>query len=129
MGEAPREPTIVSISTSPHEGALDEGNRCATLVADVTVKTGLGHYVVVTAQHLAFGDRAGEFHDAVVGVHDQRHIAPAGNVSHCVDEMLTRCKAPHVLRQRFDDRPGGDVELLRDIFDDGAGLGGHASGE
>src|SRR5262249_23943306 len=71
---------------TPHQGALDEGDAAAPVRPQVSMKSSSGEQSVVAARHLAFRHWSGELDNPVLGMHDDRHLAPYRNVRHDIDE-------------------------------------------
>ena len=78
------------------------------------------HDVVVATPDLATAHRLGDLEDAVLGVDDQRHLAPCRDVLHRGHKGRARRKAAHLVRQRLDHGARRDVLLPCDVFDDAA---------
>src|SRR5258707_5013163 len=71
-----------------HEGPLQEREPAAALVPQMAMEALRAHQVEIAATDLATRDRPAELHDAVVGMHDQRDVAPGRDVVHGGDERL-----------------------------------------
>ena len=102
-----------------HERPLDEGDRRASLVPEMTMQAFRLHQVEIAAADLAGRDRAGEFEDRVVGVHDQRHLAPLRDILHRRRKSATICDTNHRQWQRFDHGARRDLPLPRNVLDHG----------
>src|SRR5262245_53387886 len=83
-----------------HEGPLDKSDAAAALVPQMAVQALRLHQVEIAAADLTGWDRASEFKDRIVGVNDQRHLAPLRDVPHGGRELAARAHTNHFRRQR-----------------------------
>src|SRR5439155_15531413 len=108
-----------------HEGLLDKGDRRAALVPQMAMKPLRLHQVEIAAADLARRDGAGEFEDRVIGVNDQRHLAPLRDIVHGGSEFAAGAEAHHRFRQRLEHGARRDFPLPRHVLDDSARVLGH----
>src|SRR5260370_17343528 len=88
-----------------HERPLDEGDCIASLVPEMAVQSLRPHQVEITAPDLARRYLAGKLEDRIVGMNDQRHLAPFRHVLHRFPKSLPPTDPHHPRRNPPDPPP------------------------
>ncbi len=70
----------------------------------------------------AFGHRAADLENSVVGIDDGGEIAPGGDVVHRRNEIAAGREPAHIVRQRFENGLAGDAVFLGGELDHDAGV-------
>jgi hypothetical protein len=75
------------------------------------------HQVEIAAADLARRYLAGKLEDRIVGMNDQRHLAPLRDVLHRFCECIAATDTHHLLRKRLDHGARRDLPLPRHVLD------------
>jgi hypothetical protein len=89
----------------------------ASLVPEMAVQSLRPHQVEITAADLARRHLAGELEDRVVGMNDQRHLAPLRDILHRFRKGIAATDTHHLRRKRLDHGARRDLPLPRHVFD------------
>src|SRR6266404_6950731 len=100
-----------------HEGPLDESDSRAALVTEMAVQSLRLHQVEIAASDLARRDRARELEDRIVGMDDQRHLAPLRDIVHGSAKFAAGTDAHHRFRHRLRDGARAHFPLPRHVLD------------
>src|SRR6266568_6107739 len=85
-----------------HERPFDKADRIASLMPEMAVQSLRPHQVEITAADLARRYLAGKLEDRIVGMNDQRHLAPLRDVLHRVRKCIAATDTHHLRRKRLD---------------------------